>query len=67
MVIESKIDKRAILIVQKLISQKPLSADIIIGYLFAKEIEMRNIRLITKAKEFGLSDEFLENQLVVAK
>ena len=67
MVIESKIDKRAILIVQKLISQKPLSADIIIGYLFAKEIEMRNIRLISKAKEFGLSDEFLENQLVVAK
>lgn len=65
--IEAQIDKRAILIVSKLLHQKPLSADIIMGYLFAKEIEMRNLRLIVKAKEFGLDNDFVESQLVVAK
>lgn len=65
--IEAQIDKVAIQKVAKLLHQKPLSADIIVGYLFAKEIEMRNIRLIVKAKEFGLDEKFVLSQLVVAK
>lgn len=63
---ESTIDKKTITTVSKLLHQRPLTADIIIGYLFAKEIETRNLRLIIKAKEFNLDSDFVESQLVVA-
>jgi len=45
--------------------QHPLSIDIILGYMFAKEIETRNLRVIVKGKQLGLSDEFIENELVI--
>jgi len=65
LVTEAQVDKESLVKIGKLLHQKPLSADIILGYLLAKEIEMRNLRLIIKAKEFNLDDEFVENQLVV--
>lgn len=44
--------------------QHPLSIDIILGYMFAKDIETRNIKIIVKGKQLGLSEEFVESQLV---
>ena len=45
--------------------QHPLSVDIILGYMFAKEIEARNLRVIAKGKQLSLPNEFIESQLVV--
>ena len=44
--------------------QYPLSIDTILGYMFAKDIEVRNIRIIVKGKQLGLSEEFIGGQLV---
>lgn len=43
----------------------PLSIDAILGYMFAKDIEVRNLRIIVKGKQLGLTDEFIESQLVL--
>ena len=44
--------------------QHPLSVDVILGYMFAKEMEVRNLKMIFKGKQLGLSEQFLESQLV---
>ncbi len=50
-----------------LLHQFPLSVDTLLGYMFAKEIEMRNLRVLVKGKQFGLASAFLEEQLVLDK
>ena len=52
--------KRSIL----LIHQHPLTVDVILGYMFAKEIEVRNLKLMLKAKQLGIGAEFAEQQLI---
>ena len=47
-----------------LLHQHPLSVDVILGYMFAKDIEVRNLKIIVKGKQLGLSEQFLESQLV---
>jgi len=42
----------------------PLSVDVILGYMFAKDIEVRNLKIIVKGKQLSLSEEFIESQLV---
>ncbi len=49
-----------------LMHQFPLSVDTLLSYLFAKEIEMRNLRVLVKGKQFNLEEKFIENQLVIA-
>ena len=44
--------------------QHPLSIDVILGYMFAKDIEVRNLRIIVKGKQLGLSEDFIEDKLV---
>ena len=44
--------------------QHPLSIDVILGYMFAKDIEVRNLRIIVKGKQLGLNEDFIESQLV---
>lgn len=44
--------------------QNPLSADAIISYMFAKEIEIRNIYIIIKSKQLGLKEEFIQKELI---
>lgn len=44
--------------------QYPLSVDSIIGYMFAKDIEVRNLKIIVKGKQLGLKEQFIENQLI---
>ena len=48
-----------------LLHQHPLSVDVILGYMFAKEIEVRNLRILIKGKQLGLKEDFIEKQLVV--
>ncbi len=52
--------KRSVL----LIHQHPLTVDVILGYMFAKEVEVRNLKLMLKAKQLGIGEEFAEQQLV---
>ena len=47
-----------------LLHQHPLSVDVILGYMFAKDIEVRNLKIIVKGKQLGLSEGFMESQLV---
>ena len=47
-----------------MLHQHPLSIDVILGYMFAKDIEVRNLRIIIKGEQLGLSEEFIENQLI---
>ena len=47
-----------------LLHQHPLSIDVILGYMFAKDVEVRNLRIIIKGKQLGLHEEFIEGQLV---
>lgn len=47
-----------------LLHQHPLSIDIILGYMLAKDIEIRNLKIIVKGKQLGLKEEFIESQLV---
>jgi len=49
-----------------MLHQHPLSVDSILSYMFAKEIEIKNLRLLTRGKQLGLSEEFIEKQLVVS-
>ncbi|MEK6946737.1 MAG: ATP synthase A1 subunit C [Nanoarchaeota archaeon] len=44
--------------------QHLLSIDVILGYMFAKDIEVRNLKIIVKGKQLGLSEQFIESQLV---
>lgn len=44
--------------------QHPLSVDIILGYMFAKELEVRNLKTIIKGKQLNIEEEFIENQLI---
>jgi V/A-type H+-transporting ATPase subunit C len=48
-----------------LIHQHFLSVDAIIGYIFAKDMEARNLKLLIKGKQFGFTDSFIESQLVI--
>ncbi|MBI2138310.1 V-type ATPase subunit [Candidatus Woesearchaeota archaeon] len=45
--------------------QNPLSVDVILGFMFAKEIEVRNLRLLAKAKGMGLPEERIFKHLVM--
>ncbi len=49
-----------------LLHQHPLSIDVILGYMFAKEMEIRNLKTIIKGKQLGLEEGFIEKELVIA-
>ncbi|NOX71372.1 MAG: V-type ATPase subunit [Candidatus Micrarchaeota archaeon] len=43
-----------------------LSISPIFGFILAKEIEMRNIRLLLHSKSLGLSDDFVNSHLIIS-
>jgi V/A-type H+/Na+-transporting ATPase subunit C len=45
--------------------QHPLSIDVILGYMFAKEIEIKNLTVLLKGKQLELDEEFISQSLVV--
>ncbi len=50
-----------------LLHQNPLSVDVILGYMLAKELEVRNLKILLKGKQVGLEEALLEKQLIVHK
>jgi len=48
-----------------LLHQHPLSIDVILGYMFAKSIEGKNLKMIMKGKELGIKDEIIEKEIVI--
>ncbi len=48
----------------RLLHQNILSIDVILGYLFSKDMEVKNLRAIVKGKQLGVDDAFIEEQLV---
>ncbi len=53
--------KRSVLFKRK----HPLTVDVILGYLFAKWVEARNLEMIGKASHLRLGEEFVKNNLVI--
>jgi V/A-type H+/Na+-transporting ATPase subunit C len=64
--VELALDRFVLKTATTLLHQHPLSVDTIIGYLFAKDIEVKNLRTIIKAKQLDVPTEFIEKQLVIA-
>lgn len=48
-----------------MLHQYPIFIDAIPAYMLAKEIEIKNLTLLTKGKELGLEEDFIEKQLVM--
>ncbi len=48
-----------------LMHQYPLTVNVILGFLFAKEIEVRNLKVLLKGKQLGLDDSYLAQLVVV--
>lgn len=49
-----------------LLHQNPLSVDVILGYMLAKDIEIRNLKTLVKGRELGVEENFIEKALVIA-
>lgn len=62
--LETALDKTLMKRSTLFLHEKPLSVNPIIGFLIAKEAEIRNIRMITRAKQHKLPEEFMEQQLI---
>lgn len=63
--IESKVNIGLMESALNLLKSLPLSRDLVIGYLLAKEVETRNLAVIAKAKDMGLKDEEIYSMLVI--
>tara|TARA_Y100000294_G_C8567053_1_gene341316 strand:- start:3504 stop:4550 length:1047 start_codon:yes stop_codon:yes gene_type:complete len=50
---------------KKLIRQHPMSVDVILGYMFLKDIEVKNLTRIIKAKQLGMEESFIEKTIVI--
>ncbi|MBI4153197.1 V-type ATPase subunit [Candidatus Woesearchaeota archaeon] len=49
-----------------LMHQFPLTVNVILGFMFAKEIEVKNLKVLLKGKQLGIDDEYLERLMAVA-
>ena len=50
---------------RRLIRQHPMSVDVILGYMFLKDVEVKNLERIAKAKHLGMDESFIERIVVV--
>jgi V/A-type H+/Na+-transporting ATPase subunit C len=48
-----------------LLHQHPLSIDIVLGFMFAKEIEVKNLRTIIKSKSLELTEDYVKRLIVI--
>ena len=44
--------------------QHPLSIYIILGYMVSKDIEIKNLKMLIKAKQLEINEEFIEQQII---
>ena len=42
-----------------------MSVDVILGYMFLKDIEVKNLTRIMKAKQLGMEESFIEKIIVI--
>lgn len=49
-----------------LMHQFPLTVNVILGFMFAKEIEVKNLKVLVKGKRLGLQENYLSTLLAVA-
>ncbi len=45
--------------------KNPLSVDTILSFMFAKDMEIRNLQLLIKCKQFNMPENFIREQLVI--
>ncbi len=64
--IKRELDKRHMRKAFLLLHSHPLSVAPVLGYVFAKEVEIRNLKMISRAKYLGLPEEFMEKNLIIA-
>lgn len=62
---DAKLEVYQLKMVEKLMRAHPLSIAPLIGYVIMKEVETRNIKLIARAKYYGLSEDEVRKNLVV--
>jgi len=63
--LELDLDKFLLIQSKKLITQHPMSVDVILGYMFLKDLEVKNLSRIIKAKQLMLSEDFIEKTIVI--
>ena len=59
--LESMLLEKSIL----LFHQHPLTVDVVLGYMFAKEIEVRNLRIIIKSKKLEFTEDYIKDLVMV--
>ena len=47
--------------------QHPLTVDLVLGFMFAKEIEVSNLRTIIKSKYLEFTEDYVKKLIVVKK
>ena len=63
--LELSLDKFLLEQSRKLVRQNPMTVDAVLGYMFLKDIEVKNLTRIIKSKQLGLSEEFIEKVIVI--
>jgi len=63
--IEIDLGKNLLRKTKLLLHQHPLTAEVILGYMFAKEIEVKNLKMLLKSRQLNLADEFIEQQIII--
>lgn len=50
---------------RKLIRQHPMTVDVILGYMFLKDLEVKNLTRIIKSKQLKLDEKFIDQTIVI--
>ncbi len=64
--LESDLDTSLLRKEALLMHQFPLTVNVILGFMFAKEIEVKNLKILLKGKQLGLEEHYLQELLAVA-
>lgn len=64
-IIRRELDKRLMRKAFLLLHKHPLSIAPVLGYILAKEVEVRNLKLISRAKSLKLPETFIEENLIL--
>lgn len=62
---EIALEKHWLRQVELMLHQHPLSVGPILGYMVGKDIEIRNLRMLVRAKVTGLDEKFMSDSVVV--
>ncbi|MFH1401275.1 MAG: V-type ATPase subunit [Nanoarchaeota archaeon] len=63
--LERAIGRYLLMKTQSITHRHVMSIDIVLSYLFAKEIEVKNLRLIMKGKALGMTESFIQEGLII--